>query len=116
MIKPTVGRVVLYWPTVNERAFHHVQPFAAQIAHVWGDDVVNLSIIDECGKQFSRDSVRLAQGREARDGECGWMPYQIGQAKPVELAHARPERHVAVVHIDRIEMIEPLAPGTKLYL
>jgi hypothetical protein len=113
MIKPTVGRVVLYWPTLTERSFHHAQPFSAQIAHVWGDDCVNLSIIDEHGKHFTRDSVRLAQDREAVDGECEWPPYQLGQVKKQNLPA---QKHVAIVNMDRIEMLEPLVPGTKLYL
>jgi hypothetical protein len=107
--------MLLYWPTLTERSFHHSQPFAAQVAHVWGDDCVNLSIIDEHGKQFTRSSVLLAQDRDVGEGECSWMPFQIGQANKV-MAALKPARHVAIVRGDKIEMLEPLVPGTLLYL
>ncbi len=80
IIKPTVGRVVLYWPLKQERAHAHSQPFAAHICHVWNDNLVNLHILREDGTTFARTSCVLAQGREANDGECGWMPFQLGQA------------------------------------
>lgn len=81
MIKPIVGRVVLYMPKMAEMASVHNQPFRADICHVHNDECVNLSINAENGKQFMRDSVTLAQDRDPRPGECYWMDYQLKQAK-----------------------------------
>lgn len=80
MIKPTIGRVVLYWPLNGQRNHAHAQPFAAMITHVWNDHLVNLITFDESGVPAPRTSVALAQDRQAHDGECGWMEYQLKQA------------------------------------
>jgi hypothetical protein len=68
----------------NERAFSHDQPFAATVTHVWGDHCVNLQVLNEYGVPILKSSCILAQDREAKPGECEWMPYQIGQAKKHE--------------------------------
>jgi hypothetical protein len=83
IIKPTIGRVVWYYPP------HHTpgdQPLAAIVAHVWSDTCVNLAIFDGNGRpmQSPPTSVLLVQpGNEVPTGGnyCEWMPYQIGQAK-----------------------------------
>jgi hypothetical protein len=79
MIKPTVGRVVWYWPLNAEP---QGQPQAALIAWVHSDTLVNLAVFDPNGNGYSRTSVLLYQGDGERPtGEiCEWMPYQIGQA------------------------------------
>ena len=82
MIKPTIGRVVWYWPSENMD-----QPMAATVAYVWGDRMVNLSVADHNGKQFNVTSVPLLQGDETFKPSgfyCEWMPYQVGQAKKDE--------------------------------
>ena len=87
MIKPTVGRVVLFVPKETSYAFEYCivaeQEHAAQIACVHSDRLVNLSIIDQNGKQFRRTSVTLVQEGDPipQCDYCKWMPYQIGQAK-----------------------------------
>jgi hypothetical protein len=89
MIKPTIGRVVWFWPsTVTGGAeyfcYHdNKQPCAAQVVYVWGDACVNLQVLDQNGRAHSFTSVPLIQEGEPRpDGYfCEWMPYQIGQAK-----------------------------------
>jgi len=80
MIKPTVGRIVYYWPQPGEMSHVHEQPFAAQITHVWGQGCVNLSILNENGVRYAKTSVMLAQDRPAVPGECGWMDYQVTKA------------------------------------
>jgi hypothetical protein len=88
MIKPTVGRVVWFFP----RGFKQGdQPFAALIAHVWSDTCVNLAIFDANGQPFppGTTSILLLQdGNEAPSGGmyCAWMPYQVGQAAKYEAA------------------------------
>lgn len=92
MIKPTVGRVVWYWPTVEEvrdlkLANSWEQPLAATIAYVHSDRTVNLSVVDHIGQSFGRTNVVLlsvAEGTKAAPGYAQWMPYQKGQAAKTE--------------------------------
>lgn len=93
MIKPTIGRVVWFWPMYNhlpnDFSFFPLgpqgpQPCAATVCYVWSDHCVNLSVTDHGGKQHSVSSVPLLQENDPKpDGGffCEWMPYQIGQAK-----------------------------------
>lgn len=92
-VKPTVGRVVWFeWRdgVPDKHGFHSSptgQPHAAQIVHVWSDNMVNLSVLDADGQQHAITSVPLLQEGEDPAGApfwCRWMPYQTGQAK----AHA----------------------------
>lgn len=86
IIKPTVGRVVLFVPKHSSIAFGFDiiagKPHAATIAYVHGDRCVNLSVCDTNGKHFPRTSVTLRQPGESDPGGdyCEWMPYQVGQA------------------------------------
>lgn len=89
MIKPTIGRVVWFHPGLafaeaNNIAFGDPeQPLAATIAFVINDQMVNLSAVDQNGKQFNVTSVPLMQ--DDTDFKisyyCEWMPYQKEQAK-----------------------------------
>ncbi|UPK31796.1 hypothetical protein IVB18_26055 [Bradyrhizobium sp. 186] len=90
MIKPTVGRVVWFTPSINahqtDPAFRHIdpaQPCAAMVTHVWGDRMVNLVTFDSNGAAFGKTSVVLLQDDDAKPEYgyfCSWMPYQVGQA------------------------------------
>ncbi len=85
IIKPTIGRVVLYSPSDNDPGGKSSQPHAATVAYVWNDGMVNLSVVDSNGTPYSRTSVPLIQPEFYIDGEdisgCArWMDYQIGQA------------------------------------
>lgn len=99
MIKPTVGRVVWYWPTAEDIQCRNLsvcdtgpQPFAATIACVHSDRRVALSVVDHAGKQFGLSDVMLLQvsddGRAA-PGYAQWMPYQKGQAAKTEALAAK---------------------------
>jgi len=79
---PTVGRVVLYWPTEGENCeVLPVQPMAANVAYVWNDNMVNLSIAAHNGSVFGKTSIVMAEeDTDAKPGECEWMPYQKEQA------------------------------------
>ncbi len=85
MIKPTVGRVVLFTPEKGaQRAGDG--PHAAIIAHVWSDACVNLACFDANGNPYNATSVPLIQKDEPKpDGYfCEWMEYQKGQAAKTE--------------------------------
>jgi hypothetical protein len=93
MIKPTVGRVVLFWPTVEYAAQCCMaygdpsQPLAAIVTYVHGDRMVNLTVHDHNGVPYGVCSVPLVQEDDvARPGAfyCEWMPYQKGQAAKTE--------------------------------
>ena len=94
IIKPTVGRVVWFHPSefTGEAGFaRHPdgQPYAAIIARVWSNILVNLTVFDANGAAHSRTSVPLVQdggGAPQDDSYCEWMPYQKGQAAKTEAA------------------------------
>ncbi len=81
MIKPTIGRVVWFYPEDGM-----LQPYAALIAYVWSDVMVNLAFFDTDGIAHNATSVQLYQGEDFKPScfYCEWMPYQIGQAKKNE--------------------------------
>lgn len=83
MIKPTVGRVVWYYPP---GASHEGQPQAAMIAYVHSDMMINVGGFDQNGKPFADTSVLLLQDEDSYGNPGGgawakWMPYQVGQAR-----------------------------------
>lgn len=89
MIKPTVGRVVWFYPGQTERGSDGSgQPLAALIAYVHSDTCINLAIFDRSGIAFNRTSVELWQGEgEApAHSHAAWMPYQLGQQAKTEQA------------------------------
>lgn len=96
MIKPSIGRVVWYWPP-NDVAIASGgdQALPALIAHVWSDTCINIAGFDANGEHFNRTSVTLWQGEGERPkadaifGFCEWMPYQKGQAAKTEALEAK---------------------------
>lgn len=95
MIKPTVGRVVWYWPSEHDIKDRKVftyegsnQPFAATVAFVHNDRMVNLAVVDHNGMPFEKRSVTLRQSgdvvTDSPAGQAEWMPYQTAQAKRAE--------------------------------
>jgi len=89
MIKPTVGRVVHYYPAADDLGAKPAQgqPLAALIARVWSDACVNLAYMDANGVSYNKTSVLLVQDDDAArpgSGYCAWMPYQKGQAAKTE--------------------------------
>lgn len=90
MIKPTIGRVVLYHPPFVSDSGSNERTFAAIICHVWSDTCVNLAVFDSNGVVSNQTSVFLFQGESERPASsyCEWMPYQIGQAAKTEQLQA----------------------------
>ena len=92
MIKPTVGRVVLFHPPANEAAvdFAPAEICAALVCYVHSDRLVNLAVFDADGRPHSFTSVELIQDGEPAPVHygryCEWMPYQKGQAAKTEEA------------------------------
>jgi hypothetical protein len=86
MIKPTVGRVVLYYRHGKTQFDANEQPEAATVAYVHSDTMVNLSVVDHNGEQFAATSAFLYQGDGDRpqSAYAEWMPYQQGQAAKTE--------------------------------
>ena len=91
-IKPTVGRVVWFYPPTNsaQGGFAYPregQPLAAVIAHVHSDVMLNLTVFDANGVPHGRTSVPLLAdgGVPPVSGYyAAWMPYQKGQAAKTE--------------------------------
>lgn len=94
MIKPTVGRVVLFrrcaqWHQPGFIVEDPTVEMAATVAYVWSDRLVNLSVVDHGGATHRVTSVRLLQDDDTPGGDshwCEWMPYQKGQAAKTEAA------------------------------
>lgn len=99
VIPPTVGRVLWYYPALRSGESNfavHADgggPYAAIIAHVWSETMVNLTVFDANGAPHSRTSVTLIQDDDvATDNAfCGWMPFQKGQAAKQESETKAPE-------------------------
>lgn len=89
MIKPTVGRMLHYYPASEDSGaiVNCGHPLAATIAHVWNDRCINIAYLDTNGVWRSKTSVLLVhEDDEARPGACYcvWMPYQKGQASKTD--------------------------------
>jgi len=84
IIKPTVGRMLWYYPEGNTPEAN--QPLAAQIAFVHSDTDINIGYLDKNGKARSVTSVLLYNEGipMPTTNFCTWMPYQQGQAQKTE--------------------------------
>lgn len=87
MIPPTVGRVVWYKPTPQDRErgmdTNGDEPLAAFVAAVTPPFGVNLAVFDATGASHSRQSVPLVQPEDPEPEAgccCCWVPYQVEQA------------------------------------
>lgn len=94
VITPTVGRRVWFRPNgiekLNGAKFTQIkadQPMDAGVAYVWGDRMVNLSVVDHAGVPHAAMSVVFRQpgDPEPTSGAYAeWMPFQVGQAKALD--------------------------------
>lgn len=86
MIKPTVGRVVYYYPEKGQ------PEQAAIVAKVHDDRCVNLMVIIPDGRTVGMTSIRLAQPEDeipVTGPYCAWMPFQVGQSQAVKDAQSQ---------------------------
>ena len=94
MIKPTVGRVMWYWPEKEDRGD---QPLCALVTYVWGDNMVNLAVFNPDGSSGGEQSVPIVQeGSPHTVGDspyCEWMPYQkaVASGQQAPMLHAQPK-------------------------
>lgn len=89
MIKPTVGRVVLFTPLHVDKSFlgNRDQVCAAFITYVFSDRLVNVAAFDANGNPHGRTSVPLLQDDDRKPEQgyfAAWMEYQKGQAAKTE--------------------------------
>ncbi len=99
MIRPSIGRVVLYNPSPEDPG--GVAPGdgqqAAIICYVFSDTLVNLVVFDPSGVPYARTAVYLLQeGNHAFRPFAEWMPYQKAVAK----GEIPPTLHVEVPVVD----------------
>jgi hypothetical protein len=97
-MKPTVGRVVYFYPAATRSAFGFLavagQPLAAIICHVNSPTSVNVSVFDVHGKQFPVSGVPFFETEQpgVAGEHCAWMPYQRERASKQDAA-ARNDMH-----------------------
>lgn len=112
MIKPTVGRVVWYHPTVDDHGAKPLagQPLAAIIAAVWSDACINISYFDANGVARSKTSVLLVQEDQPcpEAGYAEWMPFQKGQAAKTEAVQREAVEALLDTRIPILEQITDL--------
>lgn len=88
LIKPSIGRVVWFYPAGHSR---EGQALPALISYVHSDACINVGGFDQNGNPVSATSVALIPAGEPLP-ETGhvatWMPYQAAQAAKVETAVA----------------------------
>ena len=93
MIKPTVGRVMWYWPEKSKRGD---QPLCALVCYVHDDNMVNLAAFNPDGSNGSTLRVPIVQdGSPYTAGDspyAEWMPYQKGQAAKTEALEAAAQK------------------------
>lgn len=83
-IEPTVARVVLFSPAIDDsELLRAYAPFAAIIAGVNEDGTINVLAIGRHGSTHARGNVVMIQDAMVADPEAAfamWMDYQRGQA------------------------------------
>lgn len=97
MIKPTIGRVVLYRPDAQ---FEETVRHAATVAHVYEDGTINIGVVDSNGVAYNEQRVTLVQGDDVPEpGQCEWMEYQKIVAKRDMVFNEKSETRKVVDHV-----------------
>lgn len=93
MIKPTVGRIVWFYPASGDSQFPPGGPYAAIVTWVHSDHLISICAFDGSGNPYGKRSIHLKQDEDknpAPEGAyCAWMPYQKGQAAKTEALEAK---------------------------
>ena len=83
-IVPTIGRVVHYFPSEQDRCegmdILSEAPCTALVAYVHSDTSVNLAVFDHCGTEWQRRAVPINIERFTGTPRAEWMAFQQGQA------------------------------------
>ncbi|GEM_PF-1389528 len=113
MIKPTVGRIVHYFPAMLDEGIKPEpgSPLAAIITRVWTDTCINITYFDANGVAFGKTSVLLVHDDQqpAPDGAyVAWMPYQKGQAAKTEAVQREAVNSVLDARIPILDQISDL--------
>ena len=92
-IVPTIGRVVHYFPSEQDRCegmdILSEAPCTALVAYVHSDTSVNLAVFDHCGTEWQRRAVPINIERFTGTPRAEWMAYQ----KQVATGEIAPTRH-----------------------
>lgn len=83
MIKPTVGRVVHFFPATTDPLHRNDEPLAATIVRVWSSTCVNLALFDGDGHLHRRSSVLLHQEENERP-DAGFAAYPAREGVTLE--------------------------------
>lgn len=79
MIKPALGRVVWFTPAQSDSMPTDEGKCVGIVVKVWHDRMVNLTVFDANGNQYSRTSVALLQDDDkplSMGYYAEWMSYQ----------------------------------------
>lgn len=109
MIEPTPGRIVWYFPSIEEGRDPNGQPLAAMVAKVLDVRSVNLTVSHGDGSTYGRQAVQLLQDDDAvpETTHATWMPYQKGQA-------AKHDAPAPALQLETVtKAIDELAAGTQ---
>lgn len=115
-ITPTVGRVVWYYPETLDRVDERSgkgSPYPAIITHVWGNEVVNLQVLNDGSYPLKADalnptSVGMNDGVNLSGRSWSWMPFQKGQAPASDAVKQAIKSLAACEHKDVQEQINTL--------
>lgn len=105
MISPTIGRVVLFWPSVPPGGLQRTQPYPALVSYVWSDRLINIGGFDGNGVPFAATSVPLLQDDDIAPAGyyAEWMPYQKGQAAKAEALQSQLAAAGSAAAVDNAE-------------
>lgn len=92
VIKPTVGRIVLFYHWVEGLKTHELKPVPAIITDVLSDRTIDVTVFaPSSGVQCRRASLVQAGEAPPPRSHCTWMPYQQGQAAKTDATAADAE-------------------------
>ena len=108
MIKPSIGRVVLFHPSKKSELVYD-----AHICSVHNDALINVGGFDNNGNAYGATSVALLQeGDEAPNfgAYATWMPYQIDQSAKTEALKKQMKEFIAPPD-DEMKPVPGMVPG-----